>query len=407
MSAWITVVGIGEDGLDGLSPANRALVEKADVLAGGARHLGKAPKTAAVRIDWRDGLDAGIEAIAGHQGRRVVVLASGDPLNFGIAANLICRFGAAAVRVIPAAGAFSLAAARMGWPLAEVACLTVHGRALEAVNLHLVPGRKLLVLSRDGKTPAALARLLTACGFGASAIAVLEHMGGPKERRIDGRADRWRRKSCADLNTVAVDCVAAPSARFYARVPGLPDDAFEHDGQITKREVRAATLARLMPLPGQTLWDVGAGSGAVAVEWLRAEGSAEAVAVERDAERAERIGRNARALGVPRLKVVEGEAPAALRELSPRPDAVFVGGGVARARMLEACWRALKPGGRLVANAVTLEAQARLIAFRADHGGDLVRISVARAEPVGELSALRPLMDVLQFAVVKERGTRR
>ncbi len=401
MNAWITVVGIGEDGLQGLTPASRALVEKADVLAGGTRHLAKAPKTAAVRIDWRDGMEAGIGALAAHQGRRVVVLASGDPLNYGIAANLIRRFGADAVRVIPAASAFSLAAARMGWSIPEVECLTVHGRALEAVNLHLVPGGKLLVLSWDGTTPAALAKLLTARGFGASAVTVLEHMGGPKENRIDGRADRWSHDACADLNTVAVACIASADAKVHARVPGLPDDAFEHDGQITKREVRASTLARLMPLPGQTLWDVGAGSGAVAIEWLRAERCAEAVAVERDPRRTQRIDRNARALGVPRLKVVEGEAPAALHGLSPTPDAVFVGGGVAQPGTLEACWAALAPGGRLVANAVTLEAEARLIAFRADHGGELVRISVARAEPVGRLQTMRPLLDVLQYSAVK------
>jgi len=330
-----------------------------------------------------------------------VVLASGDPLNFGIAANLIRRFGADAVRVIPAASAFSLAAARMGWPIPEVECLTVHGRALETVNLHLVPGRRLLILSWDGTTPAALAELLTARGFGASAITVLEHMGGPQENRIDGRADRWSHDACADLNTVAVACVAGAGAKVHARVPGLPDDAFEHDGQITKREVRAATLARLMPLPGQTLWDVGAGSGAVAIEWLRAEHCAEATAIERDPGRAQRIGRNARALGVPRLEVVEGEAPAALHGLSPKPDAVFVGGGVAQPGMLEAGWTALAAGGRLVANAVTLEAEARLVAFRADHGGELVRISVARAESVGRLQTMRPLLDVLQYSAVK------
>ncbi|MGH6660648.1 MAG: precorrin-6y C5,15-methyltransferase (decarboxylating) subunit CbiE, partial [Rhodospirillales bacterium] len=279
MSPWITVVGIGEDGLQGLAPASRALVEKADVLAGGTRHLAKAKACDATRIDWRDGLEAGIEAIAAHRGKHVVVLASGDPLNFGIAANLIRRFGVEAVRVIPAASAFSLAAARMGWSIPDVECLTVHGRALETINLHLVPKRRLLVLSWDGGTPAALAKLLATRGFGTSTITVLEHMGGSKEKRLSGRADEWTRESCADLNTVAVECVAGPGVKIFSRVPGLPEDAFEHDGQITKREVRAATLARLMPLPGQVLWDVGAGSGAVAIEWLRAERSAEAVAV--------------------------------------------------------------------------------------------------------------------------------
>ncbi|MAF96318.1 MAG: cobalamin biosynthesis bifunctional protein CbiET [Rhodospirillaceae bacterium] len=401
----ITVVGIGEDGLDGLTPKARGLIDRAEVLVGGERHLSKVPAGGEQRINWDGGFDAAFDKIEKMKDRRVVVLASGDPLHYGVGANIIRRFGAEQVNVIPAPGAFSLAAAAKGWPLANVECLTVHGRALEAVNLHLAPGRRLLVLSRDAETPEKLARLLTARGFGPSAITVLGNLGGGGETRTEGTAENWTGKTVPDLNTMAVECVAGDGADVLARVPGLPDDAFEHDGLITKREVRAATIARLTPLPDQVLWDVGAGSGAVAIEWLRAEPSAAALAVERHPGRAAVIGRNAQNLGVPRLTVIEGEAPAALKGLEPPPDAVFGGGGVSAPGLLEACWDALSPGGRLVANGVTLEAEQRLLSFRNVCGGDLTRLAVSRAAPVapvGRLHAFRPLKQVTQLAAVKK-----
>jgi len=406
MSRWLTVVGIGEDGLDGLAPKVRRLVDAAEVLVGGDRHLSKAPASKALRIDWTDGFDSAFAEIAKHNGRRVVVLASGDPLNYGVGGHLIRRFGADQVNVIPTPGAFSLAAARMGWSLPDIDCFTVHGRPLAGANLHIQPDARLLILGEDGGTPRKLAALLTARGFGASRITVLAHLGGADENRVDGVARDWTHARSADLSTIAVECLAGPGAKVYSRAPGLPEDAFEHDGQITKREVRAATLARLMPLAGQVLWDVGAGSGAVAIEWLRAAPGTAAVALERDPARAARIERNAANLGVPQLKIVTGEAPAALTDLSPGPDAVFVGGGVAAPEILETCWRALKPGGRLVANAVTLEAEARLVAFQAEVGGELARVSVSRAQPVGRRSALQPLMAVTQLAATKDRGDR-
>ena len=405
MSARITVVGIGEDGLDGLTPKARGLIDEAEVLVGGERHLSKVPLGGEQRIDWDGDFDAAFDKIEKMKDRRVVVLASGDPLHYGVGANIVRRFGADQVNVIPAPGAFSLVAADLGWPLADVKCLTVHGRALEAVTLYLTPGRRLLVLSWDGETPERLAGLLTARGFGPSRITVLGNLGGDDETRTEGTAEKWTGETVPDLNTIAVECVAGDGADVLSRVPGLPDDAFEHDGLITKREVRAATLARLMPLPGQTLWDVGAGSGAVAIEWLRAEPSAKAFAVERDPKRAAVIARNAANLGVPELKIVEGEAPGILSGIETVPDAVFVGGGVSVPGLLEACWDALSPDGRLVANGVTLEAEQRLLFFQNEFGGDLTRMAVSRAAPVGpvgRLQTFQPLKQVTQLVTIKK-----
>ena len=405
MSARITVVGIGEDGLNGLTPKARGLIDEAEVLVGGERHLSKIPLGGEQRIDWDGDFDAAFDKIEKMKDRRVVVLASGDPLHYGVGANIVRRFGADQVNVIPAPGAFSLVAADLGWPLADVKCLTVHGRALEAVTLYLTPGRRLLVLSWDGETPEKLAGLLTARGFGPSRITVLGNLGGDDETRTEGTAEKWTGETVPDLNTIAVECVAGDGADVLSRVPGLPDDAFEHDGLITKSEVRAATLARLMPLPGQTLWDVGAGSGAVAIEWLRAEPSAKAFAVERDPKRAAVIARNAANLGVPELKIVEGEAPGILSGIETVPDAVFVGGGVSVPGLLEACWDALSLGGRLVANGVTLEAEQRLLFFQNEFGGDLTRMAVSRAAPVGpvgRLQTFQPLKQVTQLVTIKK-----
>ena len=286
MSPWITVIGFGEDGLEALSPVARALIDGAEVLVGGERHLAKVPPGDAQRMSWGSGFAATLDEIAKLKGRRVTVLASGDPMDYGAGTALACRFPTSEMTVVPAPGAFSLACARMAWSRPDVETLTVHGRPLEKLLYHVAPGTRLLVLSQDGDTPAVIAALLSANGYGPSPMTVLEHLNGTEEKRLEGIAEDWSHPRCADLNTVAVECRAGPGARLLSRVPGLPDDAFEHDGQITKREVRAATLAALVPLPAQMLWDIGAGSGAVAIEWLRAERSAGAVAIERDPARA-------------------------------------------------------------------------------------------------------------------------
>jgi precorrin-6Y C5,15-methyltransferase (decarboxylating) len=263
------VIGIGEKGLVGLSAETLSYLKGAQLLVGGERHLKKVSDNTVKRFDWIEGLDATNDKIAEHAGERVVVIASGDPLYYGIGARLVERFGAEAIHFIPSLGAFSLAASRMGWSLPDVACLTVHGRPLEVVHLHLYPKAKLLLLSWDGTTPNLLAKQLTIKGFGDSRISVLEHMDGDDEARVDGMAHNWLFEKNANLNTIAIECSAGPNAQFWSRAPGLPESAYEHDGNITKREVRAATLAALAPLPGETLWDVGAGSGAVGIEWMR------------------------------------------------------------------------------------------------------------------------------------------
>ena len=399
MSGWLNIVGIGEDGLDGLSPAARALVDSAEVLVGGARHLAMIPADhPAERVGWGKPFDDSFAAIEAHAGRRVTVLTTGDPMYYGAGAVLSRRMKDTIAAVIPAPGAFSLAAARMRWPLQDVACLTVHGRAAEVLYLHLYPGARLLILANDGDTPAQIAGMLTARGYGDSRVVALEHMGGPHEARHEARAKDWGDGPVADLNTLAVECVAAPDARVFSRVAGLPDDAFEHDGKMTKREVRAATLAALAPLPGQLLWDVGAGCGSVAIEWMRAGGRA--IGIENNPDRMAMAARNAALLGVPGLELISGAAPAALEGLGA-PDAVFVGGGIGTDGLFEACWSALKPGGRLVANTVTIEGESTLARLHREHGGDMVRLAVSKLSPVGRLHGWKPLMTVTQWQAVK------
>ena len=390
MTAWLHVVGIGEDGLEGLAPAVRAIVESAEVLVGGERHHRLTEGARGERIAWPSPWDAMLGTLDGLRGRRVVVLVTGDPLWFSGGERIAAAFPGE-VAVHPHPGAFQLAASRMGWPLDSVECLTAHGRPVERVLPHLAPGARLLLLAEAG-TAEQLARLLAGRGWGPSRIAALFQMGGPAEGRAEATAEDWAGETPA-LTTLAVECIPGPGAVVLPRT-GLPDEAFESDGTMTKREVRAATLARLMPLPGQLLWDVGLGSGTVAIEWMRAAKGARAVGVEPRADRRAMAAANAVALGVPDLRIVEGEAPGALDGL-PLPDAVFLGGGVSEAAF-DVAWGALKPGGRLVANAVTLESQAVLMGLHGRQGGDLVRIAVSRAEPVGRLTGWRPAMEVMQ-----------
>ncbi len=400
MKPWLSVIGIGEDGLAGLAPAACALIETAEVLVGGARHLGMVPDRGAERIVWERPLTRTIEAIEARRGVRVTVLASGDPMWYGIGVTLSRRFPREEMTIVPQRSAFSLAAARLGWPMAECTTISLHGRPLDTLRLHLAPHRRVLILSEDGATPREVAELLTGLGWGPSSLTVLAHVGGSRETIVADEAHSWGDRRVADLNTIAIECSAGRGARALSLCAGLPDDVFEHDGQLTKREVRAATLAALAPLPGETLWDVGAGCGSIAIEWLRMGEARSAVAIERDSARAAIIARNATALGVPELRIVLGAAPEALEGLPP-PDAIFIGGGIGAAGFLAEAWAGLPSGGRLVTNVVTTEGEARLLDWHARHGGALTRIAVNRAEPVGPHHLWRPLATVTQLAAVK------
>jgi precorrin-6B C5,15-methyltransferase / cobalt-precorrin-6B C5,C15-methyltransferase len=400
MSRWLAVVGIGDDGIAGLSPASRTLVETAETLVGGARHLALAPATAAERLPWRRPLVDTIADIEARRGRRVTVLATGDPLWYGVGVVLARHFAREEMTIVPQPSAFSLAAARLGWPLADCATLSLHGRPLDSLRLHLAPGRRLLLLSEDGATPCRVAALLAAAGWGPSRMTVFAHLGGAQEEAQHGSAADWGERPTADLNTIALECRAEPGVRALPHVAGLPDDAFEHDGQLTKREVRAATLARLAPLYGERLWDIGAGSGAIAIEWLRAAACGKAIAVERHPARAALIARNAAVLGVPHLEIIAAAAPQATAGL-PAPDAIFVGGGLADPLLLPSLWAALKPGGRLVANVVSVESERAILEWQARHGGELCRIAVSRCERLAGHHVWRPLLPVTQLAAAK------
>jgi precorrin-6Y C5,15-methyltransferase (decarboxylating) len=394
---WLSVVGIGEDGLDGLTPIARRIVEAADMLAGGERHLALIPPGAAERLAWTTPFADNLDRLAAWQGRPVCVLASGDPMWYGVGATLVRRFGIDHVRVVPHPGAFSLAAARLGWALHETCCLSIHGRAFEAVLPRLTPGARLLLLAEDGTSAARLAARLVAMNLGETEISVFEHLDGPEERRLSATASLWTTEHTADLNTIALALPDHAAARAtLACVPGLPDDAFCHDGQLTKREIRAATLAALAPWPGAHLWDVGAGCGSIAIEWCRAGGTASAI--ERDAGRCAMITENALALGVPYLDLHQGSAPQALTAPTKPPDALFIGGGLTTPGVLDACWAALRPGGRMVANAVTSEGEALLLDWHRRVGGNLTRLSVSRLEAIGQFHSWHPAMPVTQYA---------
>lgn len=395
---WLHVVGIGEDGMEGLNPATRAIVEAADVIIGGDRHHRLSDAVTAERIAWPSPFDALIDRLQALKGRRVVVLATGDPLWFSVGARIGRAINPAGITYHPQLSAFQLAAARMGWSLADVETLTVHGRPVEQMIAFIQPAARLLILTTGEETPAQIARFLAERGFGQSKMTVLAAMGGADETRFDGVAESWDHDVPA-FNTLAVDCIAAPDAALLPRVPGLADDLFRHDGTMTKQEVRAATLARLMPMRGALLWDIGTGCGSVAVEWMRGARYAQAIGIEPRGDRRAMAAANALALGAPQLELVEGEAPAALQGLAP-PDAVFIGGGLSE-ETFAAAWAALRPLGRLVCNAVTLESEALLLDLHKRHGGQLVKLMVNRAEPVGGLTGWRPLMPVTQWSLVK------
>ena len=398
---WLSIVGVGEDGIEGLTPAARRLVAEADIVFGGKRHLGLlAPLVRGTARVWSSPFERAVEEVLAQRSCRVCVLASGDPFCYGVGAVLARQVSPDETVVMPAPSAFSLAAARLGWAIPETVLLSLHGRALDLLRPHLQPRAQLLALTSDGDQPATVARLLVESGFGASRLTVLEALGGPRERIRTTSAAEFDLIDIDPLNTVAIVVKARPGARVIGRSCGLDDALFEHDGQITKREIRAVTLSSLAPRRGELLWDVGAGAGSVAIEWMLADPSLHAIAIEARTERAARIRRNAGALGVPDLDVRNASAPDALGEL-PRPDAVFIGGGARDDGVLDAVIEALQAGGRLVVNAVTLETEALLTTRREKLGGELIRVAIARASPLDGMTAWRPALPVTQWTWIK------
>ncbi|MDB5530660.1 MAG: cbiE [Devosia sp.] len=398
---WLAIVGIGEDGIAGLGETARRRIAQADIVFGGARHLELAGAIiTGERRAWDSPFIRSIEAVLAERGRAVCVLASGDPFHYGVGATLSRHVDAAEMEVLPHPSSFSLAAGRMGWPLQDVICLSLHGRALDLIRPHLHPGARILALTSDEAGPATLAQSLDATGFGETTITVLEALGGPEEKVRVATAARFALPHINPLNICAIEVAAAPGARILPFTAGRDDALFEHDGQITKREVRALTLAALAPRRGELLWDIGAGSGSVGIEWMLADVSLRVIAIEADAERVVRIGRNAAAFGVPDLRVVHGAAPIALGDL-PRPDAIFIGGGGTERGVMDAAVAALPSGGRLVANAVTTQLEALLLARHVELGGQLTRIAIDRAAPIGGMTGWRPHMPITQWSWIK------
>ncbi len=402
LAPWLTIVGIGEDGRDGLSFAARTALAQARLVVGGRRHLALAAPIEAETMAWPSPLADAMPAILARRGEPVCVLASGDPFFYGVGTLLAAHVPAAEFACLPAPSSLGLAASRLGWSRQDCTEVSLHGRDLRRVIPHLQPRRRVLCLTWDGTTPALLAALLRERGFGGSTIHILENLGGPREAVTTVTAARFGARSFDALNVAAIEVEAAEDARVLPIAPGLPDEWFESDGQITKAQVRAVTLAALRPFRGAHMWDIGSGSGSVAIEWCLLDPANGATAIEARADRAERIARNAGAFGVPDLAIVHGRAPAALAGL-PSPDAVFVGGGLGEGDggIIEAAWAALPRGGRLVVNAVTLETQAMLTRMLAERGGDLTSIAVARADSVGRFHGWRPAMPVVQWAAGK------
>jgi len=410
---WLCVIGIGEDGWDDLSADARDLLFESEIVLGGERHLKMLPKECeGERIVWSSPIREAVSKIVSwrpedsERAKKVAIMASGDPLCYGIATKLLRHLPIEEICIKPALTTFSLMCSRIGWSLPDVETLTIHGLPLEMLHPFVQPGAKLLALSKGEESPEQAAKLLCARGFGKSIITVFEHLGGRKERQFSGPADSWNHPEGAALNAMAIECIPESNATILSRIPGLPDEAFFHDGQLTKREIRAVSLSRLMPVVDQVLWDVGAGCGSVAIEWMRTSPRCRAVAIEKSKSRLKLIEQNSQELGVPMLQIISGSAPEVLADL-PAPDAVFIGGGLSSGNLLQTCWNALKPGGRLVANAVTLEGEQKLLQWQNENAGksgassDLTRLSISRAEKIGKFQGWKEMRSVIQLAVIK------
>jgi precorrin-6Y C5,15-methyltransferase (decarboxylating) len=400
---WLSIIGIGEDGLQGLNAIAHSLIAQAKVIVGGDRHLAMLKSDdQREKIRWASPFSASVAEIIRRRGESICILASGDPLCYGVGVTLTQHIPISEITIIPAPSAFSLACARLGWAFTEVETLSLCGRPPALLQSYIYPGAKLLILSAGKETPKIVAEILTNRGYGGSKITVLEHIGGVNERIVEGAAASWSEIEIAALNTIAVDCVADLGVVTLPRLPGLPDHAYHHDGQLTKREVRAITLSTLAPIPGELLWDVGAGCGSICIEWMRTHPRCQAIAIEQNSSRIQYIADNAAALGTPNLQIISGKSPSALKDL-PTPDAIFIGGGITADGLFNICWEALKPGGRLVANVVTIEGEQTLFQWYEKVGGNFTRIAIQKAEPIGKFLGWKAIAPVTQWIAVKDK----
>ena len=396
---WLAIIGIGEDGLSGLSSIARSLIDTAEILVGGDRHLDMLPADVRSRLVWAFPIELTIQQIISCRGKSVCVLASGDPRWFGIGTTLLKKIPMEEIVIIPSPSTFSLICARLGWSLNEVETLSLCGRPASLLHTYIYPNAKLLILSSGEKTPEIVANILCDRNFSNSKITVLEHLDGEKERITSNIASQYQHfPEFANLNAIAVECISNPDAKILSRIVGLSDDVYHHDGQLTKCEVRAITLSALAPNAGELLWDVGAGCGSIAIEWMRSHPRCQAIAIEKS--RTHFISENAIALGTPNLKIIEGKAPEILQGL-PTPDAIFIGGGATVPYLFETCWENLRSHGRLVANIVTLEGEQKLFQWQQKYGGTLTQISISRAEAIGAFLGWKPMRPVTQWHVIK------
>lgn len=419
-SPWLYLIGMGADGLDGLSVQARQYLEEADVLVSSARLFSLMPEDGRPRIHWASPLRGTLPAINAHKGKTVAVIATGDPLCYGVGSWLLTKFSLEDMVIIPGTSAFALACARMGWAQQKTKLITLHGRDDSTIRDVIAPNQNIVVLSENASTPKIVSDQLQKMGFGTSSMTVFTHMDGPGEQRFDAVADQatktfdkaFEDDDAHDLNAIAISCVASSGARVLSRAAGLPDDAFAPFGKMTKRELRALAIAKLAPQVGDVLWDVGAGSGSVSVEFLRLAPGGVAHTFDTDANAQAYQLENAQNFGLPNLMMSCRNAMPLSSDglVVPRPDALFLGGGIDQ-DVIRAAMEHLKAGGRLVAHAVTIESEVHLMTAFEQYGGSLTRISIARSEAIKkqtdansghEFHGFKPAMTVTQWAFQKE-----
>jgi len=401
---WLTVVGIGEDGVPGLGLKALVAVQNATFIFGGERHLAMlGSNISATRQSWTQPLSDSLRKLIELRGQNVVVLASGDPMFYGIGSTLIEHIALDEMDMIPHPSCFSYACARLGWSMQDVVCRSVHARPLEMITRDIVDAAKMLILAHDGNSPANLAKLFIALGFGNSCFYILEHLGGSREKIIRLLATEIGERAFADLSVIAIECHGDGSEIRQVTNTVLPDNAFEHDGQLTRQDIRAIIMTHLAPKYNEILWDVGAGCGSISIEWLRLGRDSRAIAIEKNAQRCDFIRRNAAALEVDGLQLIEAQAPQSLNSLEA-PHAIFIGGGFANPDIGEHCWQNLRPGGRLVATAVTVETEAAFQIFSAKTKARLIRIDMSEVVPLGRYHTWQPSLPITIMIAHKAHG---